>query len=38
VRKFYISEADVDTVVNAGGVVTLTKTQLLNKLKNKLTE
>ena len=38
VRKFYISEADVNTVISAGGTVTLTKTQLLNKLKNKLTE
>jgi len=35
-RKFYISESDVDTVINAGGVVTLTKNQLLNKMQNML--
>ena len=37
-RQYYISGADVDTIAGMGGVVTLTKTQLLDKLKNKLTE
>ena len=37
-RKYYFTSAQVDTVIAAGGVITLTKTQLLNALKNKLDE
>jgi hypothetical protein len=35
-RQYYFTEAQVDTVISAGGSITLTKTQLLNALKNKL--
>jgi hypothetical protein len=35
-RQYYISGADVDTIAGMGGVVTLTKMQLTNKLKDKL--
>ncbi len=37
-RQFYISEADVDTVLALGGEITLTKAQLLSKFQNKLSE
>ena len=35
-RKHYFTEAQVDTVIAAGGTITLTRTQLLNAIKNKL--
>jgi len=34
-RKFYISVSNVQLIINSGGVITLTKTQLLNLIKNK---
>lgn len=35
-RQYYFLESDVDIAISQGGIITLTKTQLLNKLKNKL--
>lgn len=37
-RKHYLTPAHVDTIMAAGGVITLTKTELLNAIKNKLME
>lgn len=38
IRRYYFSGADVDTVINAGGVYTLTKQQALNNIIDKLDE
>jgi hypothetical protein len=35
-HQYHVSDADVDAVIAAGGVVTLTKTQVLAKLKDKM--
>jgi len=35
-RRFYFDPDDVDTAIAAGGFIELTKTQLLNKIKDKL--
>jgi hypothetical protein len=37
-RQFYVTEAVVDYIVNQGGIISVTKTQLLNYIKNKLDE
>jgi len=35
-RRYYFLEADVDTAIAAGGIITLTQAQLMNKLNDKL--
>jgi hypothetical protein len=37
-RQYYFDPADVDTVIANGGIMTLNKTQLLNKIKNKVND
>ena len=37
-RKYYFEESDVDIAIAQGGIVTLTKQQLLAKVKNKMDE
>jgi hypothetical protein len=37
-HRFHMSEAEVDTVIAVGGVVTITRTQFLSKLKDKMAE
>ena len=38
IRRYYFSHADVDSVVNAGGYMTLTRTQALTYIVDKLEE
>jgi len=35
-RRYAVSQTDVDEVIAAGGMMTITKTQLLNKLRDKI--
>lgn len=37
-RQFYFTASQVDQVIAAGGTITLTKAQIMNAVKNKLTE